>query len=371
MSYYGWRPYVPVAARRAKARKELEKLRKKGKNIYPVEIEGRAIARSFWGKGWCQHLESFSDYANRLPRGRTYARNGSVCHLDVLSRRIEAMVSGSSLYTVTIEIEPLSASHWKEIKKACAGRIGSMLELLQGKLSKEVMAIVADRNTGLFPKPNEIKLHCSCPDWATMCKHVAAVLYGVGNRLDLHPELLFLLRNVEAKDLIAAELAVLPTGATASQDDLDSEDLGAIFGVEIEGEYTSAELAIQEAPTTYAIKPKTTKRSKDRAKKSATKPRVTKGKKIAKNNEDATPLTYPEITGPWIKELRERCGDTAPQFAARLGVSSPSIYRWEGISGAIKLQQRTQLQVHDLWSKTQKPKRSKRPGKKSMPNGSG
>ena len=170
----------------------MNRLRKKGKDIQPVEIEGRTIARSVWGKRWCDHLESYSDYANRLPRGRAYVRNGSVCHLEVHPGRIDAIVSGSELYTVSVQIKKLKAAVWKSIKARCSGQIASMLELLQGKLSRQVMSVVSDRERGLFPKPREIDFTCTCPDWATMCKHVAAVLYGAGSRLDRHPEALFL-----------------------------------------------------------------------------------------------------------------------------------------------------------------------------------
>ena len=227
-----WRRYVPVAARRAKARREMNKLRKKGKDIQPIEIEGRTIARSFWGKRWCEHLESFSDYANRLPRGRTYVRNGSVCHLAIQPGRIDAIVSGSELYDVTIRIDKLKAVVWKSVKTRCSGQIGSMLELLQGKLSQQVMGVVTDRDRGLFPKPGEIKLDCSCPDWATMCKHVASVLYGVGSRLDDRPESLFLLRGVDTAELIATEMA-LP-GDAASDDALADDALAGIFGIDLD-----------------------------------------------------------------------------------------------------------------------------------------
>jgi uncharacterized Zn finger protein len=195
MGWYGWRPYVPVAVRQARALKKMEKLSKKGLCIQPVEIAGRKIAQSFWGQAWCDHLEKFSDYANRLPRGRTYVRNGSVCHLEIAEGAVKAMVSGSELYNVNIEIKKLPDKKWASVKKRCAGQIASLLELLQGKLSKSVMAVVTDRDQGLFPHPGEISLHCSCPDWAVMCKHVAAVLYGVGARLDDKPDLLFLLRG--------------------------------------------------------------------------------------------------------------------------------------------------------------------------------
>ena len=210
----------------------MTKLRKKGKDIQPIEIEGRAIARSFWGKRWCEHLESFSDYANRLPRGRTYVRNGSVCHLAIRTGRIDAIVSGSELYDVTIRIDKLKAAVWESVKTRCSGQIGSMLELLQGKLSQQVMSVVTDRDRGLFPKPGEIGFDCSCPDWASMCKHVAAALYGVGSRLDDRPESLFVLRGVDTAELIATEMT-LP-GDAAADDALADDALAGIFGIDLD-----------------------------------------------------------------------------------------------------------------------------------------
>src|SRR6202453_2822324 len=109
--YYGFKPYVPVAQRRREAQRELEKLRKKGLVVQPVSINGRVIAKTFWGKAWCDNLESYSDYANRLPRGRTYARNGSVVHLEIQPGRIAARVSGSDLYSVEITIAALPDLH--------------------------------------------------------------------------------------------------------------------------------------------------------------------------------------------------------------------------------------------------------------------
>ena len=160
---------------------------KKGVDIQPIEIEGRKIVRSFWGQAWCDHLESFSDYDNRLPRGRTYVRNGSVCHLAIKKGQVEAKVMGSELYNVQVGIDTLSQRRWNAIKKQCSGQIGSLLELLQGALSDNIMLVVTDRDKGLFPKPAEIHFDCDCPDWAGMCKHIAAVLYGVGARLDNDP----------------------------------------------------------------------------------------------------------------------------------------------------------------------------------------
>src|SRR5579862_7744289 len=171
---WGWKPYVPVAERRRKAMREMEKRKKQGNGVSPVSIEGRVIARTFWGKAWCENLERYSDYANRLPRGRTYVRNGSVIDLQVTAGVIEAYVSGSELYKVALKVAPVAPAKWKSICSDCAGGIDSLVELLQGRLSKGVMERICRQSQGLFPSPAEIKLSCSCPDWAGMCKHVAA-----------------------------------------------------------------------------------------------------------------------------------------------------------------------------------------------------
>jgi uncharacterized Zn finger protein len=232
--YGGWAPYVPVAERRRRAMKKMAALRKKGVDVQPVEIDGRQIAKTFWGEAWCDHLESFSDFENRLPRGRTYVRNGSVCHLAISKGAIEAKVSGSELYTVKINIKTLPPKKWKELKARCSGQIGSLLELIQGKLSDHVMEVVTDRQEGLFPLPKEISLKCSCPDWAVMCKHVAAVLYGVGARLDTKPELLFTLRGVNHEELIRADAEKAVTAATArgKSKRLAASEIGDVFGIE-------------------------------------------------------------------------------------------------------------------------------------------
>ena len=200
--WFQFRPYVPVAQRRAQAAREVEKRRKKGQTTNPVVIEGRTIAHTFWGKAWCDNLESYSDFENRLPRGRTYVRNGSVVDLQIEPGKIKALVSGSELYEVSINIAPLPPDQWRSIKSRCAGQIGSLVELLQGKLAKGVIEIITSHDGGLFPKPREITMSCSCPDWAGMCKHVAAALYGVGARLDHQPELFFRLRKVDQMELI-------------------------------------------------------------------------------------------------------------------------------------------------------------------------
>ena len=233
---WGWRPYVSAAERRLRALREMAKLTKKGHLVSPVVIEGRTIARTFWGKAWCDNLERYSDYENRLPRGRTYVRNGSVIDLQIAPGEIKALVSGSDIYKVTVIVAPVSKVRWKSICADCAGAIDSLVELLQGRFSKGVMLRVCQQRTGLFPSPDEIKLSCSCPDWADMCKHVAAVLYGIGARLDQQPELLFRLHKVDEKELIAKAGNNLPlskNGPAAAKVLGGGEDLSALFGLDM------------------------------------------------------------------------------------------------------------------------------------------
>lgn len=237
-----WAPYVPVAKRRAKAEREMTKLQKKGHKVSPVVITGRAIATSAWGKAWCDTMENFSDFENRLPRGRTYVRNGSVVDLQIAPGTVTAKVSGSSIYTVTVTIKALPKTQWHSLRKDCAGGIESLVDLLQGKLSKPVMERLCRPGTGLLPKPSEIKFACSCPDMAFMCKHVAATLYGIGARLDHQPDLLFHLRDVDHLDLIADAAATLPQTNTppTSANILDSDDMAALFGLDMGGELPAA-----------------------------------------------------------------------------------------------------------------------------------
>jgi uncharacterized Zn finger protein len=244
MSWYEWRPYVPVAERRRQAQSKLKKLKKKGQSVFPVTIEGRTIAKSFWGQSWCSNLERYSDFANRLPRGRTYVRNGSVVDLQIVKGEVLAFVSGSELYKIKIGIAPVAARRWRSICRDCSGTIDSLVELLQGRLAKGVMDRVCREGDGLFPTPAEIKLSCSCPDWADMCKHVAAALYGVGARLDEQPRLLFVLRGVDENELLAGAGQDLSlTAAPASAQVLDDGDVAALFGLEM-AEPAKADAAI-------------------------------------------------------------------------------------------------------------------------------
>jgi uncharacterized Zn finger protein len=260
-SFAGWAPYVPVAARRRKAEREMEKLRKKGAVLSPVKIEGRQIARTFWGKAWCDNLESYRDYENRLPRGRTYVRNGSVVDLKIAAREVMAIVSGSKIYKVNVSIRDVSPARWKTLCADCSGGIDSLVELLQGRFSKGVMERLCRQDTGLFPRPSEISFTCSCSDYASMCKHIAAALYGVGARLDESPELLFRLRAVDETDLLSNLGSALPDMRTKhdTEQTLVCDDLAVLFDLDMEERKAPAPSRL--ADTTSAGPRKRTRKS--------------------------------------------------------------------------------------------------------------
>jgi uncharacterized Zn finger protein len=317
MSFWSFRPYVPVAKRREQAARELEKLKKKGRIISPVAIEGRKITQSFWGNAWCENLERYSDYESRLPRGRTYVRNGSVVDLQIERGALRALVSGSEIYEVGIDIAVAAPSRWKAICKDCAGSIGSLVELLQGKLSKNVMERVCREGDGLFPAPREIKMSCSCPDWADMCKHVAAALYGAGARLDAAPDLLFALRGVDRAELIASAGADLPMTGTGAESErvLADDDVAGLFGID---------MAPPPAPP-IAEKRKRKRRPKDGPPAPAAIPASRRGKtttapavsREAKEPEkpDAKQVSRPAITIPTRQKKAPR-RETGPDAAS-------------------------------------------------------
>jgi uncharacterized Zn finger protein len=261
---YGWgfRQYVPVAQRRANALREMEKRRKAGHAVSPVRIEGRQIVKTFWGKAWCENLERYSDYENRLPRGRTYVRNGSVVDLQITAGEIQAYVSGSELYKVKVTITPVAKPHWKSMCRDCSGSIDSLVELLQGRLSEGVMQRICREGLGLFPTPSEIKIRCSCPDWAGLCKHAAAVLYGIGSRFDEQPELLFRLRAVDPSELIAQAGAAAPLAKSSKRSSrvLESDDLSEMFGLDMAA---SVEPAAAATPRKRSVKKPTRKRTRN------------------------------------------------------------------------------------------------------------
>jgi uncharacterized Zn finger protein len=277
--YFRWKPYVPVAKRRANALKHAEKIAKKEKRaLEPIRIDGRTIARTFWGQSWCENLEHYSDYSNRLPRGRTYVRNGSVIDLRIKRGQIDAMVSGSEIYTIKIKIDTLKPAHWDRVKKECASSISSVMQLLTGKFDEDVMTRLCHPEAGIFPKPKEISMACSCPDGAYMCKHLAAVLYGIGARLDSEPELLFTLRDVDHLELVGQAVSTDNLNAALTGDDtLAGEDLGEVFGIELSSD--SPVGTVTAKPKKSEAKARAPKKLKASAiKKSAKKKPVRAGK---------------------------------------------------------------------------------------------
>lgn len=302
---WGWQEYVPVAERLARAKRKMDKLRKKGKVIEPVEVQGRSIAKKFWGKRWCQYLEDFSDYENRLPKGRRYACNGSVCHLGIKKGLVEAFVSGSRVYTVKVNIKTVQKEQWKHLKNKCSGQIGSVLELLKGELSEYVMGLVADSEIGLFPKANEIHFSCNCLDWAEMCKHVAATLYGIAARIDERPDLLFLLRGVDAQELITTKLT---THSTKTEDLLQEVVLSELFDIDIENETGDYN---QKTPKNRILEPS-------------------------------------KLNGKDLKKIRIEMNLNIREFAELIEVTPASIYRWEKTEGNLKLKNRSSKAIKSI-----------------------
>lgn len=322
MSWRYGRDYESVDQKRRKAANLVEKLRQKHPDIKPICIEGKALAKSFWGKAWCKQMDLMADHDNRLPRGRSYARNGAICHLDIRQGEVEAWISGTYMYTVRIRVKPLASAHWERIQAACRGKIATMLDLLQGKLSKEVMAVVSDPESGIFPKPEEIDYDCSCPDWAKLCKHVAAVFYGIGSRLDAEPELLFLLRHADPVELFSLDMAA-PT-ASAEEGSLGGVDLGNLFGIEL-----LAKAAAPEEAETAAKEPE---------------------RDSAKADTSALPeLDFNALTGSGIKALRETVGLSQYHFASRLGLAQNTIQRWEKEPGVVGMFPVSRKKLQDFY----------------------
>jgi uncharacterized Zn finger protein len=294
--YYDWKPYVPVAARRAQAARAVAKLAKKGQRTSPVVIDGRKIAKTFWGEAWCDNLERYSDFENRLPRGRSYVRNGSVVDLQIAPGAVTAMVSGSDLYRIEVKVAAVPKARWSAVCRDCAGAIDSLVELLQGRFSQGVMTRICQEKTGLFPSPAEIEFTCSCPDWASMCKHVAAVLYGIGARLDEKPELLFALRKVDQQDLITRAgkgLARTGTGPKAGKV-LDTGDLSEMFGIEMAqvAKPRAAAVRRKRALRTEPVapsQPASPTPAKSAAKRAAISKRMKEHRRARRSRQDKTP----------------------------------------------------------------------------------
>lgn len=241
MSYFQYPRYVSVSEKRARAEKKIRQLRKKNSDLAPVIIEGRTLARTWWGQSWNANLERYADYRNRIERGRSYVRHLAVLDLRIDKGAVSALVQGSRSkpYAVDTKIEALPKTNWGKLTAACADHLDSLQDLLAGRFPKALAHLFMAKGSGLFPTPEEIQFSCSCPDWASMCKHVAATLYGIGARLDQDPSLFFMLRRVNMDDLIAKALEEttdqwIQKAEDHAQSTIAEADLGDVFGIDMD-----------------------------------------------------------------------------------------------------------------------------------------
>ncbi len=318
---WGYPPYVSAAEKKARNAAATKKLAAKNSDLKPVVIDGNKIVKTFWGKAWCDNVESYQDYSNRLPRGRSYIRQGAVLDLQITPGLVTALVAGSSdkPYSIKIEIKPLEKSRWENLKKRCTGKISSLLALAQGKLPPEILQDFCDRQEGLFPSPKEIKTQCSCPDWASLCKHLAAVMYGIGARLDQDPKLFFTLRGVDENELIGANVVDVLTEGVASE--IAPESLADVFGMDFD--------SLDEIKS--EIKPV------------------------------ASLPASPEWTPEKVTALRKKLGLTQAAFAKKLDTSGASVCLWEKGRNPIPARFIPKL---DALVRPPPPPRTAKPGKK-------
>ncbi len=325
MGYWGYYPpYVSVAEKRAKAARKLKQLKKKNPDIKPVLIEGtRAIARSWWGKSWNRNLERYADYSNRIGRGRSYVRHGAVLDLQINRGKVESLVQGSRSkpYSVNVKIKAVNKKIWQEIKAACGGKLDSLQELLAGKFPKALGEIFMVQGKGLFPSPKEIEFSCSCPDWAYMCKHVAATLYGIGTRLDEEPGLFFKLRKIKMKDLVAQAVEdktrkLLKKAKKKTSRVIADSDLADVFGIDMEEAVVSKKKKTKAAKKTSKTKKPlilVSKKSKPtsavgKSRKKPVSKKVKPGKKVKSPFDTVVGIVRRSRKGVTVAIIREKTG---------------------------------------------------------------
>jgi len=325
MAYWEYPRYVSVGEKRAKAARKLKQLRKKNPAIQPVILEGRAIARTWWGKSWNLNLEGYADYSNRIGRGRSYVRHGAVLDLQVSAGQVESLVQGTRAkpYSVVIKIKRIKKNIWQNMKTACAGKLDSLPELLAGKFPQALGKIFTAAGHGLFPSPKEIEFDCSCPDWAHMCKHVAATLYGIGARLDNDPNLFFKLRKVKIDDLIQEAVKdqsykLLKKAEKTGTRMIAESDLSGMFDIDMEETMdlnvrktaNKASRAGTKTAKTKAAKRKSAIKTQSKKKAGRRSPETPRSKKSAKPSAEKTRIKAPARKPP-AKKKTERLADTA------------------------------------------------------------
>lgn len=336
----GYPEYVSVAEKKEKAATKLKQLQKKMPGIKPVILAGKALATTWWGKSWNQNLERYADYSNRIDRGRSYVRHGAVLDLQIAAGAVTALVQGSRSkpYEVKISIKAIGASQWASIKKQCDGQLQSLQNLLAGKFPRELSEIFLAEGKGLFPSPKEISFDCSCPDWASMCKHVAAALYGIGARLDQDPTLFFTLRGVRTDDLIAEAIqdktaTLLAKAKRKSAKAVDeTTDLSSLFGIELD-----------ITPAFASEKIKTTSKKSPAQKTTAQNPRKPGKKTSPGPSRVALPLDQ-------IADLiaKHKTGVDAGTLAEKTGLAKTKIY---ALVQRLKLQGKIKNKAHGVYVK--------------------
>ena len=330
MPFYGrWRPYVPVAQRRSNAARESASLKRKGHQLRPVWVQSKTIANSFWGLAWCRNLENYADWSNRLPRGRSYARNGSILDLQINPGEITAMVSGSSIYRIRIAIKHLDAKKWKAIRQDCSQQVSSLLDLMRGKLPDAVLKRLTDPKEGIFPSPRELTLRCSCPDYATMCKHIAATLYGVGHLLDSEPALFFKMRGVDQAELVSDAITNQTSGDAIGldgQSDLAGEDLGAIFGIELaSGQTPSTQTGKRRGPKSPRRNSAAAKQTpQDPAPKKTAPPTSAKKSAVTKATAKRSALKKSTVKKTTLKKTTVKKSTPTPKRSAKATSDPPA-----------------------------------------------
>lgn len=338
--YSGYPEYVTVAEKKAKAAQKLTQLQKKMPGIQPVVLAGSALARTWWGKSWNQNLERYADYSNRIGRGRGYVRHGAVLDLRIAAGKVTALVQGSSSkpYEVKISIKAIGKPQWAVIKKQCDGRLKSLQDLLAGKFPKELSEIFLTEGKGLFPLPKEISFDCSCPDWASMCKHVAATLYGIGARLDEDPSLFFTLRAVRTDDLVTEAIQdktaeLLKKAKQKSAKAFDEADLSSLFGIEL------------DTPPAFACENSKTTSKKSPAQKAVAQNPRQPGKKTPISRSQA-PLAPIDQVAALIANYK--AGVDADTLAEKTGLAKTKIY---GLVQRLKLQGKIKNKAHGVYVK--------------------
>nr|WP_052478807.1 SWIM zinc finger family protein [Kibdelosporangium sp. MJ126-NF4]CEL20725.1 SWF/SNF family helicase [Kibdelosporangium sp. MJ126-NF4]CTQ89638.1 SWF/SNF family helicase [Kibdelosporangium sp. MJ126-NF4] len=178
----------------------------------PIKVENGIKARrtrgkmatSWWSQRFITVLEELQ-LGGRMTRGKTYARAGQVMSLDISAGKVIAKVQGSrpEPYAVKLISKPLSAAQWDLVTERLADMALFAAKLLSGQMPPEIEEVFAELDVPLFPAAaRDLPMHCSCPDWAVPCKHVAAVCFLLAERFDDDPFLIFEWRGRSKAELL-------------------------------------------------------------------------------------------------------------------------------------------------------------------------